>query len=122
MDIEKLIERLMSHKGALCELLYKKDMEDAATALSTLQAENEKLRAEVERWKNAHHQAAINYQQENRECNKALAELEKVKVERDAAIEDLSGQCEYCQKKDDCVSRKGPHWNCWQWRGPKKED
>ena len=54
MDIEKLIERLMGHKGALCELLYKKDMEDAATALSTLQAENEKLRAELETVQGGH--------------------------------------------------------------------
>ena len=42
-------------------------------------AENESLRAEVEHWKNAHHQAALNFQQENRECNKVLAELEQVK-------------------------------------------
>ena len=45
MDIEKLIERLRSHRGALFEMLYKQDMDDAATALSVLQAENEKLRA-----------------------------------------------------------------------------
>ena len=49
MGIEKLIERLMGHKGALYELLYKKDMEDATTALSMLQAENEKLRADLRR-------------------------------------------------------------------------
>ena len=51
MDIEKLIERLKSQRGALFEHLYvqeKQDMDDAATALSTLQAENEKLRAELE--------------------------------------------------------------------------
>ena len=51
MDIEKLIERLRSHRGALFEMLYKQDMDDAATALSVLQAENEKLRAELERVK-----------------------------------------------------------------------
>ena len=81
MDIEKLIERLRT------ESLYKDKATleimdlcmDAATALSTLQAENEKLRAELEHWKNAHHQAALNFQQENRECNKVLAELEQVK-------------------------------------------
>ena len=53
MKIEKLVERLKGHKGALCELLYKKDMEDAATALSTLQTKNKKLRAEVEQVKHA---------------------------------------------------------------------
>ncbi|MFR1801759.1 MAG: hypothetical protein ACLSWS_06870, partial [Faecalispora jeddahensis] len=86
MDIEKLIEQLRT------DSLYadKASLEimdlcmAAATALSTLQienqalrnaangfkAENEKLRAELEHWKNAHHQAALNFQQENRECNK----------------------------------------------------
>ena len=49
MDIENLIERLMNHKGALYELLYKKDMEAASTALSTLQDENEKLREDLAR-------------------------------------------------------------------------
>ena len=53
MDIEKLIERLRSHRGALFEMLYKQDMDDAATALSVLQAENEKLRAELEQVKRA---------------------------------------------------------------------
>lgn len=43
MDIEKLIERLRSHRGAFFEALYKQDMDDAATALSTLQAENKRL-------------------------------------------------------------------------------
>ena len=55
MDIEKLIERLRT------ESLYadKASLEimdlcmEAATALSTLQAENEKLRAELERVKAA---------------------------------------------------------------------
>ena len=95
MDIEKLIEQLRT------DSLYadKASLEimdlcmAAATALSTLQienqalrnaasgfkAENEKLRAELEHWKNAHHQAALNFQQENRECTKVLAELEQVK-------------------------------------------
>ena len=56
MDIEKMIERLKSQRGALFEHLYaqeKQDMDDAVTALSTLQAENEKLRAELEQVKRA---------------------------------------------------------------------
>ena len=61
MDIEKLIEQLNGYFEG-------KDLKrgvalDAATALSALQAENEKLRAE----------------------------LEQVKRERDAAIEDANG-------------------------------
>ena len=46
-----------------------------ATALSTLQAENEKLRAELEHWKNAHHDAAQNFQAENEICRRLSAEL-----------------------------------------------
>lgn len=81
MDIEKLIERLRTDSlyadKATLEIM---DLcMDAADALSTLQAKNESLLAEVEHWRNAHHQAALNFQQENRECNKVLAELEQVK-------------------------------------------
>ena len=47
-------------------------------------------------------------------------ELDRLKRERDQAVEDLSGQCDYCQKQNDCIDRKGEHWNCWQWRGVKE--
>ena len=96
MDIEKLIERLRNnnienncHDCALGYYAF-----EAATALSTLQAENEKLQAE----------------------------LEQAKRERDAAVEYLRGQCRYCKRDLVCTCRKGPHSNCWEWRGPKKED
>lgn len=89
MEIEKLIERLNGLYTALREEGEQKCspeintvafvLQAAATSLSTLQAETEKLRAEVEHWRNAHHQAALNFQQENRECNKVLAELERMK-------------------------------------------
>ena len=62
MDIEKLIERLRGYCQeweAYRRDQYRHDLEDTAAALSTLQAENEKLRAE----------------------------LEQVKAERDAAVE-----------------------------------
>ena len=57
MDIEKLIERLYKHHTDWGEGRTQDffevclDCKDAATALSTLQAENEKLRAELERMK-----------------------------------------------------------------------
>lgn len=74
MDIEKLIEQLNGYFEG-------KDLKrfvalDAATALSTLQAENEKLRAE----------------------------LEQVKRERDAAVEDLHKLCP-----------------AWKWDGQKED-
>ena len=50
---------------------------DAATALSTLQAENEKLRAELERLKNCRHECKIECLLE--EYNKVVAELERAK-------------------------------------------
>lgn len=57
MDVEKLIERLYKHDKDYGEGRTQDffrvclDCKDAATALSTLQAENEKLRAELERVK-----------------------------------------------------------------------
>ena len=52
MDIEKLIERLKQKDGLWCSVPTGENLiADAATALSTLQAENEKLRAELERMK-----------------------------------------------------------------------
>ena len=86
MDIENLIERLMNHKGALYELLYKKDMEAASTALSTLQDENEKLRED----------------------------LARVTEERDALIKRTAGDCWSCIRRYECNSRKGPHRRCWE--------
>lgn len=101
MDIEKLIEsvRLCGSTPKVdqckrCAYWAAGDMSkciprmttDAATALSTLQAENEKLRAESI----MHHNAADNYWHElneyRQERNEALAELEQVKAKRNAAV------------------------------------
>lgn len=74
-------------------------IEQAATALSTLQAENEKLRAE----------------------------LEQVKRERDAAVSDLetimaynSDTCQFC-KNGQCYVRGGTKSCLPKWRGQKEE-
>lgn len=77
-------------------------IEQAATALSTLQAENEKLRAE----------------------------LEQVKAEHDAAISDLEtimaygggnlDTCQYC-KNGQCYARGGTKLCLPQWRGQKED-
>ena len=59
MDIEKLIEQLRKSAdfedypivASFAAIIEKKYLRDAATALSTLQAENEKLRGELEQAK-----------------------------------------------------------------------
>lgn len=131
MDIEKLIRRLRNDADAYRngETLGRAfaDQEDvldnAATALSTLQSEKEKLRAESI----MHHNAADNYfselteyRQERNEAlaeleqvvqkyetavklqvkmteisNRQMAELEQVKAERDAAVEAVKNMAEY---------------------------
>ena len=137
MDIEKLIERLMGHKGALCELLYKKDMEDAATALSTLQAENEKLQAKLEETKSSkvtvigNDELMDELQAIQAENEKLRDELERVNQEKDAAVSDLEtamaygggnlDTCTFC-KNGQCYGRGGTKLCNPEWRGPEKED
>lgn len=80
-------------KNKLSELAHLPFDEPGIEERTRLMAENESLRAEVEHWKNAHHQAALNFQQENRECNKVLAELEHAKREKDK-LERFLGELE----------------------------
>ena len=75
MDIEKLIEQLNGYFEG-------KDLKrfvalDAATALSTLQAENEKLRAELENYRKGHCSEGGCAAEKDRDA--VLAELEQVK-------------------------------------------
>lgn len=104
MDIEKLIRRLRNDADAYRngETLGRAfaDQEDvldnAATALSTLQAENEKLRAEVESLKKGYCAGcsipAVKAEQirDLTDAPKLRAELEQVKRERDAAKSTLA--------------------------------
>ena len=95
MDIEKLIEQLRT------ESLYadKASLEimdlcmEAATALSTLQAENAQLRESRDHWKRLAHELSegvngkdAEHERLQAENEKLRAELEKVKAERDAAV------------------------------------
>ena len=75
MDIEKLIEQLNGYFEG-------KDLKrfvalDAATALSTLQEENEKLRAELENYRKGHCSEGGCAAEKDRDA--VLAELEQVK-------------------------------------------
>lgn len=93
MDVNELIDNLRMPSWHDLEDPDATLLADAADALSTLQAENEKLRAE----------------------------LERVKREPEEAVEHLRGQCRYCKRNLVCTSRKGPHSNCWEWRGQKED-
>ena len=116
MDIEKLIERYRQAADKwekrhpvtdTFDLRVQDALRDAATALSTLQAENEKLRAE----------------------------LEQVKAEKDAAVESIPHECKTCvyhtvffngcTLDHDCTNPDGGcsnNYDRWKWRGPHKED
>lgn len=97
MDYNKLIERLYQHDKDYGEGRTQDffrvclDCKDAATALSTLQAENEKLRNEVERQRRSADDRKHLYENAERAYMKVVAELEQVKRERDAVIKELNG-------------------------------
>lgn len=93
MDIEKLIDRL-STESLYADKASLEIMElcmEAATALSTIQAENEKLRSEVERQRRSADDRKHLYENAERAYMKVVAELERVTAERDAAIKELNG-------------------------------
>ena len=95
MDIEKLIEQYR-HAADKWEkrnpvtdtfdLRVQDALRNAATALSTLQVENEKLRNEVERQRRSADDRKHLYENAERAYMKVVAELEQVKAERDAAV------------------------------------
>ena len=155
MDIEKLIEQLKDLKA--CAYVYHingevlgmncSDFEqvlvDAATALSTLQTENEKLRDELERCREKNAGLALALLTEcapNPDCLgddewKAIkAELEQVQQKMDIAIEQLNGHCPACAHYTPnhneglcrfCCFEVARNTNVeindnWKWRGPKE--
>ena len=113
MDIEKLIEQLKNLEACAYgyhingEVLgmdcsdFEQIMVDAAdeiSKVSTLQAENEKLRAELDEKEKYYDQMIDALAATN------STELEQVKRERDAAVEDLHKLC-----------------HAWKWDGQKED-
>ena len=133
MDIENLIEQLKKSAdfedypvvASFAAIIEKKYLREAATALSTLQAENEKLKDQlydgegvnlVNYWmqqakieENGHRNCQAeneklrvesegmrsNWYKSVEEIKKLRAELEQVKAERDAAVEAVKNMAEY---------------------------
>ena len=102
-DIEKLIEQLKEKDGLWCSIQTGEALiANTITALSTIQAENEKLRAELEQAKEeitrlkyyedkCHDCPIVCAKTEiikaHEELETVQAELEQVKAERDAAVD-----------------------------------
>ena len=142
MDIEKLIEQLKKSAdfedypvvASFAAIIEKKYLREAATALFTLQAENSRLRAELEyerEYANAYHEECGQWEAEN---EKLRAELERVKEERDAVVESIPHECKTCvyhtvffngcTLDHDCTNPDGGCSNNsdrWKWRGQKEE-
>lgn len=149
MDIEKLIEQLRKSAdfedypivASFAAIIEKKYLRDAATALSTLQAENEKL------WTGLKSNVDLVFRQAKELDRRHLllqeqeAEMEQVKRERDAAVSDLTfvvnqyrlettgidlcGLCEYDLPPvgENGQTAECPGFyvdDCFKWRGPEE--
>lgn len=148
MDVEKLIEHL---KECGTYGFKQEECRDAAEALTTLQAENERLKSENIMHKSAADDYYNTSEEYRRERNDLLEELEKVKAERDAAVADVcaiigeveeirrgygvdnadaddafAGLCEsYCANYGHGCYKEGSNgYYCanFKWRGPQKEE
>lgn len=130
MDINELIDNLRFPSWHDLEDPDATLLGDAADALSTLQAENSQLRADLEYERehaDAYYEECGQWEAEN---EKLRAELEQVKVERDAYqayFKDLSSKpdCNTCEKRNcDYRPKLGAtvRANCPLYSGPQKED
>ena len=102
-------------------------------ALYDTEAENEKLRDEVERQRRSADDRQHLYENAERAYIKAQTELEQVKRELDICIKAVFGDCDYCKYDRSLPDDTSPCWHCkeyaaqefvtgnyWQWRGQKE--
>lgn len=127
-DIEKLIRKGKSFSRKR-ESIEDELIQDLTTALSTLQAENAQLRADLEYERehaDAYYEECGQWEAEN---EKLRAELEQVKRERDAAVKDIwVSKWTSCKYGKDCTftSARTGFPDCagcgdWEWRGIKED-
>lgn len=91
MDIEKLDINAVCF-GILCNftpVCGEEKAKEAVALIRSLQTENEKLQAEVERQRRSADNGQHLYENAERAYMKVLSELEQVKQERDAAIKEI---------------------------------
>ena len=143
MDSENLLKELRRAER-YCLNNYSRMAGEAATALSTLQAENEKLRETVDKYATAARVIALHLKPFCDEslpydemiadaARKASDELEQVKAERDAAVESIPHECKTCvyhtvffngcTLDHDCTNPDGGcsnNYDRWKWRGQKE--
>ena len=135
MDVENLLKELRRAER-YCLNDYSRMAGEAATALSTLQAENSQLRDSRDHWKRLAHELSegVNGKDERLQSENAQlrAELEQVKMERDMAVEDFrrigsEGLCSVCENLNapdlycaDCKGTAHIVTDMFEWRGQKE--
>lgn len=122
MDINELIDNLRMPSWHDLEDPDATLLGDAADALSTLQAENEKMRAELDSVK-CERDAAI------KDLFEIIGDIEEIRcgygvnnADADKAFAEL---CDgYCANVGNFRYEEGEHYRCkhFKWRGPQKED
>lgn len=54
-------------------------------------------------------------------CEDAATAIETLLAERDAAVEELRGECRVCEHRGECLfNDQCGNGSNWQWRGPQK--
>ena len=121
MDVNELIDNLRFPSWHDLEDPDATLLADAADALSTLQAENEKLRAELDSVK-CERDAAI------KDLFEIIGDIEEIRcgygvdnADTDEAFAELCNG--YCANAGNLCYEEGEHYRCkhFKWRGPKED-